>query len=135
MTHAVVTIMGTTIIIMITMTMTIAMKMRIKKREQTLLSIGAGLVPCTGALLIMLFALSADLIWEGVLLVAAISFGMAVASSAIGIVCIFARSYVAQRMDAPPSTSLKVALGAEVAGALAITTVGVLFLSAAAQTL
>lgn len=101
------------------------------KREQSLLSIGAGLVPCTGALLIMLFALANDLVLEGVILVAAISLGMAAAVSAIALACIFARSFVAARARTEAATGLKVAVAAEVTGALVITAVGVLFLAAA----
>lgn len=103
------------------------------KKDQTLLSIAAGMVPCTGALLIMLFSLANDMILIGVLLVAAISLGMAGAVSIIGAACIFARRLMTSLVAAESPAGGRLAMTLEIAGALAITTIGVLFTLAAYQ--
>ena len=103
------------------------------KRDQTVLSIAAGLVPCTGALLIMLFALANDLLLIGILLVVGISIGMAGAVSLIGMACIVARSLMTKVVNADSTTGGRVAMVLEFAGAIAITAVGVLFTAAAYQ--
>ena len=63
-------------------------------RQQGLLALVAGAVPCTGALLVMLFALANGMVGTGVILVAAISAGMAITMSAFGVISILFRRLV-----------------------------------------
>ena len=56
-----------------------------------LVSIVAGFVPCTGSIIILLFSIANDMLWQGSLLVAMIGIGMAVTMMALGMVAIFAR--------------------------------------------
>lgn len=60
-------------------------------RQEGLLALLAGIVPCTGAILIMLFALANGIVLAGILMVASISIGMAVTMAAIGIGAIYFR--------------------------------------------
>ena len=60
--------------------------------EQGALSLGVGLVPCTGAVLILLYAIANDILFAGVLLVVAIAAGMALTMGALGVLSIVARN-------------------------------------------
>jgi len=60
-------------------------------RQQGMLALLAGVVPCTGAILIMLFALANGIVVAGILMVASISVGMAVTMAVIGIGAIYFR--------------------------------------------
>jgi nickel/cobalt exporter len=61
------------------------------------LALAAGAVPCTGAILLLLFGLSHDLLIPAVLMVMMMSLGMAIAMSGIGIFAIWGRSYAEHR--------------------------------------
>ncbi|MGP1387826.1 MAG: HoxN/HupN/NixA family nickel/cobalt transporter [Thainema sp.] len=63
------------------------------------LSLAVGAVPCSGALLIMLYGLANDLVWPAMLMVLAISLGMGVTLSAIGLTALWGRAYLSRRMD------------------------------------
>jgi nickel/cobalt transporter (NicO) family protein len=52
--------------------------------EQGALSLGVGLVPCTGAVLILLYAMANDILLAGMMLVAAIAAGMAMTMGGSG---------------------------------------------------
>lgn len=65
-------------------------------KQLSLVSFSVGLVPCTGALLVMLFALANDMVFTGTVMVAAIAAGMAVTMSVLGILEIEADSYQLQ---------------------------------------
>lgn len=68
-------------------------------RHESMLAVLAGVVPCTGAILVMLFALANDIVIAGVLMVVAISFGMAVTMAGIGIASILFRRMVFFRAE------------------------------------
>nr|WP_319397198.1 hypothetical protein [uncultured Desulfobacter sp.] len=61
------------------------------------LALAAGAVPCTGAILVLLFGLSHNLLIPAVLMVMMISLGMAMAMSGIGILAIWGRNYAERR--------------------------------------
>ena len=102
------------------------------RAQQGALSIGVGLVPCTGAVLILLYALANDILLAGVLLVAAIAAGMAITMGALGMLSILARSAVAARLEAAGNgRSVTLAVASDYGGALLITLLGMaLFWSA-----
>jgi nickel/cobalt exporter len=50
-----------------------------------------GLVPCEGAVLILIFAMSINALWLGIIMAAAMSVGMAITISAIGILALGAK--------------------------------------------
>ena len=84
------------------------------------ISFCVGLVPCTGAVLIMLFALANDMLVTGTLMVVAIAAGMAVTMSALGVVGILSREAVVSRWPTGGHGPSAVILALEVGGALII---------------
>ena len=99
-------------------------------RQQTVLAVIAGLVPCTGAILVMLFALANDILLFGIVLVAAISAGMALTMSAIGAITVLFRRAVVAAADKTSAAERPVVLALEHAGAILILSVGIIFFSA-----
>ncbi len=99
-------------------------------RRQTVLAVIAGMVPCTGAILVMLFALANDILLFGIILVAAISAGMALTMSTIGAVTVLFRRAVVGAADRFSAAERPVALALEHAGAILILSVGITFFSA-----
>ena len=97
--------------------------------RQRLLSLAVGLVPCTGAVLVMLYALANAIVATGALLVAAIGFGMAITMGALGLFAVLFRGWVARRIDAGGPSWPGHALA--ILGALAIAVLGALLLHGA----
>ena len=64
-----------------------------KKGMSGWLALAVGSVPCTGALLVLLFGMANDLLGPAILLVVSISFGMAVAMSGIGVLALLGRRF------------------------------------------
>lgn len=67
-------------------------------RTRTWLFLAVGAVPCTGALLVLLFGIANDALPSAILLVLAISAGLAITLSAIGIASIHGRNVADRRM-------------------------------------
>lgn len=88
-----------------------------------------GVVPCTGALLVMLFGLANDLIWPAILMVFFISAGMAVAMSAIGVAALWGRQIAERNLSSNAQSRARFELGARVAGAACVFMVGVVLFS------
>jgi len=86
------------------------------------LALAVGSVPCTGALLVLLFGMANDLLAPAILMVVAISAGMAIAMSGIGILAIIGRRAVDRRMTGRSRN--RFAAGARIVGASAVLTVG-----------
>jgi nickel/cobalt exporter len=84
-----------------------------------------GVVPCTGALIVMLFGLANDLVIPAVMMVVAISAGMALAMSAIGVAAILGRNWTEARVAATPERRLRFEAGARIAGAACVLLIGV----------
>ena len=66
--------------------------------EQRLLALAAGFVPCSGAILILLFAMANNLILAGIAMAGAIAFGMGLTLAGLGIASILLRQQVALRL-------------------------------------
>jgi len=98
-------------------------------REEGFLAFLAGLVPCTGAILVMLFALANGIVVAGVLMVVAISLGMAVTMAAIGMASILFRRMVL--FGAAEGSNRHVVVGAVLqhAAAALILVIGLAFLT------
>jgi nickel/cobalt exporter len=95
-----------------------------RRVEQGALSLGVGLVPCTGAVLILLYAIANDILFAGVLLVVAIAAGMAITMSMLGILSVVARHAVARRVKASGNGPRRFTVAMDYAGALTITALG-----------
>ena len=94
-----------------------------------------GMVPCTGALIVMLFGLANDLVIPAVMMVIAISAGMALAMSSLGIAAILGRTWAEARVASTPLGRLRFEAGARLAGAACVLAIGgTLFAVTLAQT-
>lgn len=62
------------------------------------LSLAIGAVPCSGALLVLLYGLANNLLWPSVAMVLAISAGMAITLAWIGAMAIMGRQYAERRL-------------------------------------
>lgn len=89
--------------------------------EGGLLSFGVGLVPCTGSVLILLYAMANGILPAGLLLVATIALGMAVTMGGLGLLSVLARRFVADRLSAG---SGRLAVAIDIAGSFAIVLLG-----------
>jgi nickel/cobalt exporter len=96
-----------------------------RRAQEGALSLGVGIVPCTGAVLILLYALANDILLPGLLLVVAIAVGMAITMGALGMLSIFARNAVAARVEAAGNgRNAAFAAVSDYGGALLITLIG-----------
>lgn len=100
-------------------------------RQQGLLALGVGLVPCTGAMLILLYSLANGLLAAGLMLVAMIAAGMALTMGALGLASVVARRYVAERAAGGGTLSLRLTALLDYGGGIAIVTLGLLLLASA----
>lgn len=66
--------------------------------EQRLLALAAGFIPCSGAILILLFTLANGLILAGLAMAAAIALGMGLTLAGLGVASILLRQQVALRL-------------------------------------
>jgi nickel/cobalt exporter len=96
--------------------------------EGGLLALAVGLVPCTGSLLVLLWALANDMLATGFLLVGAIALGMAMTMGGLGLASVWARRFVLDRIRSTRPALLVSGL-LELAGAALVTAVGGLLLA------
>ncbi len=87
-------------------------------------AVAIGAVPCTGALLVMLFGLANDLVGPAIVMVLAISAGMAVAMSAIGVSALWARDWAAHRLATAGKRPDRFERQARLAGAACVLAIG-----------
>ena len=89
--------------------------------EGGLLSFGVGLVPCTGSVLILLYAMANGILPAGLMLVATIALGMALTMGGLGLLSVLARRFVADRLS---GGSGRLAAAVDIAGSFAIVLLG-----------
>jgi ABC-type nickel/cobalt efflux system permease component RcnA len=98
-----------------------------------LLSLAVGLIPCSGAVLVLLYALANDIVFSGVLMTLSIAAGMAVTLALIGFGAIYARRRAVSRQSERPPGRLQRVLSTSlgILGPLLISALGaVLFVGA-----
>jgi ABC-type nickel/cobalt efflux system permease component RcnA len=89
-----------------------------------LLSLAIGAVPCTGALIVLLFGVANGLLWSSVLMVLGISAGMAVALSSIGVAAILGRRFLERRVENSAARHQHFLTGLHIAGATLVLLIG-----------
>ena len=67
------------------------------RREQRMLAVAAGFLPCSGAVLILLFAFGNDMLMIGVLMTLTIAVGMAFTLAALGIASVLTHRHAIAR--------------------------------------
>ena len=94
------------------------------------LSLAIGAVPCSGALLVMLYGLANNMILPAVLMVLAISLGMGLTLSAIGLTALLGRNFIHRRFGQAAQHRHQLFQTLNIAGGSSILLVGLwLFLS------
>lgn len=98
-----------------------------RRGEGGLLSIGVGLIPCTGSVLILLYAFANDILWAGLLLVGMVALGMAVTMGALGLLSVLARRLVVARL--PGGSGTRALAAVEILGAALVASFGLALLA------
>ena len=94
------------------------------KAEGGILALAAGMVPCPGAVLIMLYAVANDMIVPGSLLVAAMSLGIGSSICVLGVGAILARQAAMRVVERSGGGTNALRHGMNYAGAALVTLVG-----------
>jgi ABC-type nickel/cobalt efflux system permease component RcnA len=97
------------------------------RKEQGLLGFAAGFIPCSGAILILVFALTNGIILSGIAMTLAIAVGMAITLSVMGVASILVRRQIVLRL--PDSTVASRAFG--LLGPILVTAIGAVLLCGA----
>ena len=79
----------------------------------------------TGALLVLLFGMANSLLGPAILMVVAISAGMALAMSGIGVLAIVGRGFVDRKLKGDQARQHRFANGARIAGAAVVLLIGI----------
>ncbi len=91
--------------------------------------VAVGLRPCSGAIIVLVFALAQGLFWTGVAATFAMGLGTAITVAAIASLAVGARGFAGRLAKSRPGAGLIMVRGLETAAALAIIAFGVLLLT------
>jgi nickel/cobalt transporter (NicO) family protein len=94
------------------------------RKEATAAIFAAGLRPCSGAILILIFTLSQGILWAGISAVVAMSLGTALTTSAIAILSVYAKDLALNFASGRGNASLWLLRITEVLAALGVTLLG-----------
>jgi nickel/cobalt exporter len=97
------------------------------RKEQGILGFAAGFIPCSGAILILVFALTNGIVLSGIAMTLAIAVGMAITLSVMGVTSILVRRQIVLRL--PESTVASRAFG--FVGPILVTAIGAVLLCGA----
>ena len=97
------------------------------RKEQGLLGFAAGFIPCSGAILILVFALTNGIVWSGIAMTLAIAVGMAITLSVMGVGSILVRRQIVLRLPNSAVASRAFSL----LGPILVTTIGAVLLCGA----
>ena len=90
--------------------------------------LSVGLRPCSGALIVLVFALAQGIFWAGVASTFLMALGTAVTVAALAVLAVTAKDLAARWAGADGTRSTRVLVGLELLGALAITALGAVLL-------
>jgi nickel/cobalt exporter len=91
--------------------------------------VAVGLRPCSGAIIVLVFALAQGIFWIGIAATFAMGLGTAITVAAIAILAVGARSFAGRLAKGKAGRGLLIVRGLETAAALAIVAFGVLLLT------
>jgi nickel/cobalt exporter len=91
--------------------------------------VAVGLRPCSGAIIVLVFALAQGIFWIGIAATFAMGLGTAITVAAIAILAVGARSFAGRLAKGKAGKGLLIVRGLETAAALAIVAFGVLLLT------
>jgi ABC-type nickel/cobalt efflux system permease component RcnA len=98
--------------------------------ESGFLSFAVGLIPCSGAVLILVYALANGLLVAGILMTLCIAVGMAMTLSVIGIAAVYARARAVGAPEATEARRPRVRMALDLLGPLIVTLFGAILLAA-----
>lgn len=93
-------------------------------------AIAAGMIPCPGVVLVMLFCMSLNVLGLGLLLVAFLTIGMAVTISAVGVAGLAGKNLVLKALGRRHTMAENIERVIETAAALMVMSLGLLFFAA-----
>jgi ABC-type nickel/cobalt efflux system permease component RcnA len=99
------------------------------RRDAAAAIVAAGLRPCSGAILILVFTLSQGVLWAGAAAVAAMSAGTALTTAGIAALSVYFKALAVRLASGRGMAALWVARGLEVMAALAVTLLGLALLT------
>ena len=102
-----------------------------QKDRSWVVAFATGLIPCNGAILIMLYALANNMTGVGIALVSAIGVGIAVTISAVGILTIITRKAFILKFADAGEKQYKLSAIFEYSGAILISVIGIILLMGA----
>jgi nickel/cobalt transporter (NicO) family protein len=97
------------------------------RKEQGLLGFAAGFIPCSGAILILVFALTNGIVFSGIAMTLAIAVGMAITLSVMGVLSILVRRQIVLRLPDSAVASRAFSL----VGPILVTAIGAVLLCGA----
>ena len=103
--------------------------MRWSMRDAAAAVFAAGLRPCSGAILILVFTLSQGVFWAGIVAVAAMSAGTALTTAGVAVIAVFFKRTAVRLASGRGSGALWLVRGLEVLAALAVMLLGLALLS------
>lgn len=93
------------------------------KREAVMAWV-VGAVPCTGSLLILLYAMANDVLYLGLIMVLFVAIGMAMTMTLIGWICIFGKQNILDRFFSLSASGHKLHISLEILGSIMIMLIG-----------
>lgn len=91
--------------------------------------VAVGLRPCSGAIIVLVFALAQGMLWIGVISTFAMGLGTAITVSAIATLAVAARGFAGRLAKGRPGNGILLLRGCEATAAVLITVFGVLLLT------
>jgi nickel/cobalt exporter len=91
--------------------------------------IAVGLRPCSGAIIVLIFALAQDVFWSGVGATLLMGLGTAITVAAIATIAVSARQFASRMASAQSGIGMLVMRAIEVAASALIATFGALLLA------
>ena len=88
----------------------------------------AGARPCSGAIVVLVFALSQDLFWVGIAAALFMALGTALTTGTLAVVAVYAKRIAMRLVGAETGRGILVARGAELAAAVFVLVIGVALL-------
>jgi nickel/cobalt transporter (NicO) family protein len=103
--------------------------MRWSVRDAAAAILAAGLRPCSGAILILVFTLSQGILWAGAAAVAAMSVGTALTTAGVAAFAVYFKGAAVRLASGRGAAALWLLRGLEVLAALAVTLLGIALLT------
>jgi ABC-type nickel/cobalt efflux system permease component RcnA len=99
-------------------------------RQAWSLALSIGIRPCTGAIAVLLFALSIGMFWAGVFATFAMAAGTALTVSALAVIAVGSREFASRLAGRESVWAIRIEQAAGIAGAALVLVIGASFFAA-----